>query len=157
MNNNSSPVPEEKKASVDKTAEEGSVPAKERIRLKCTKCGHENEKDALYCSQCGKSLVGKKTDWPNVLLLAYCGSLLFFAIVTAVLGYLSTSTDVDWHLITYFAAFFGIAQALTTFIVPMGMTKLSLKSTAFVLVILAIILTICALVQTIIHTANLEY
>jgi len=125
--------------------------------MKCSKCGHENEEGALYCSQCGNGLVGKKTDWPNVLLLAYCGSLLFFAAVCAVLSYLTTSTDVDTHLIVYLTACFGIAQALTTLVVPMGMTKLSMKTAAFFIVILAAALTICALVQTIIHTANLEY
>ena len=125
--------------------------------MKCSKCGRENEEGALYCSQCGNNLSEKKTDWPNVLLLAYSGSLLFFAVVTAVISYLTTSTDVDTHLIVYLTAFFGIAQALTTLIVPMGMTKLSLKTSAFVIVILAAALTICALVQTIIHTANLEY
>lgn len=125
--------------------------------MKCTKCGRENEDGALYCSQCGSSLGEKKTDWPNVLLLAYSGSLLFFAAVCAIISYLTTSADVDTHLIVYLTAFFGIAQALTTLVVPMGITRLSLKTTAFVLVILAAALTICALVQTIIHTANLEY
>lgn len=125
--------------------------------MKCSKCGRENKDDALYCSQCGNGLGEKKTDWPNVLLLAYSGSLLFFAAVTAIICYLTTSTDVDWHIIIYVAAFFGIAQALTTLIVPMGITKLSLKTSAFIIVILAAALTICALVQTIIHTANLEY
>ena len=99
----------------------------------------------------------KQTDWPNVLLLAYCGSLLFFAVVFAILGYLSLNSTLDWHVITYAVAIFGIAQAVTTLIVPLAMTKTSMKTAAFIVVALAMIITIATLVQRIMHTANLEY
>ena len=99
----------------------------------------------------------KQTDWPNVLLLAYCGSLLFFAVVFAILGYLSLNSTLDWHVITYAMAIFGIAQAVTTLIVPLAMTKTSMKTAAFIVVALAMIITIATLVQRIMHTANLEY
>jgi hypothetical protein len=125
--------------------------------MKCPKCGRENEDNALYCSQCGTGLGTKKTDWPNVLLLAYCGSMLFFSIVFAILGYVKQNSSIDWHLMTYLTAIFGIAQALTTIIVPMGMTKVSLKTIAFILVALSVVITIITLVQTITQTANLEY
>ncbi len=125
--------------------------------MKCPKCGRENEDNALYCSQCGTGLGTKKTDWPNVLLLAYCGSMLFFSIVFAILGYVKQNSSIDWHLMTYLTAIFGIAQALTTIIVPMGMTKVSLKTIAFILVALSVVITIITLVQAITQTANLEY
>ena len=99
----------------------------------------------------------KLTDWPNVLLLAYCGSLLFFAVVFAILGYLSLNSTIDWHVITYAMAIFGIAQAVTTLVVPLAMTKTSMKTAAFIVAALAMIITIATLVQRIIHTANLEY
>lgn len=125
--------------------------------MKCPKCGRENEDNALYCSQCGTGLGEKKTDWPNVLLLAFCGSMLFFSIVFAILGYVRQNSSIDWHLMTYLTAIFGIAQALTTIIVPMGMTKVSLKTIAFILVALSVVITIIGIVQTITQTANLEY
>ena len=125
--------------------------------MKCPKCGRENEDGALFCSQCGNALGEKKTDWPNVLLVAFCGSMLFFSIVFAILGYVGQNSDIDWHLMAYLTAFFGIAQALTTIIVPMGITKTSLKTIAFILVALSMVLTIVTLVQNIIQTANLEY
>ena len=99
----------------------------------------------------------KQTDWPNVLLLAYCGSLLFFAVVFAILGYLSLNSTLDWHVITYAMAIFGIAQAVTTLIVPLAMTKTSMKTAAFIVVALAMIITIATLVQRIMHTSNLGY
>ena len=99
----------------------------------------------------------KQTDWPNVLLLAYCGSLLFFAVVFAILGYLSIHSTLDWHLITYLMAIFGIAQAVTTLIVPLAITHTPMKTAAFVVVAIAMIITIATLVLRIMHTANLEY
>ncbi len=99
----------------------------------------------------------KQTDWPNVLLLAYCGSLLFFAVVFAILGYLSLNSTLDWHVITYAVAIFGLAQAVTTLVVPLAMTKTSLKTAAFIVVAIAMIITIATLVQRIMHTANVDY
>ncbi len=99
----------------------------------------------------------KQTDWPNVLLLAYCGSLLFFAVAFAIIGYLSLNSTLDWHVITYAMAIFGIAQAVTTLVVPLAMTKTSMKTAAFIVAALAMIITIATLVQRIMHTANLEY
>lgn len=99
----------------------------------------------------------KQTDWPNVLLLAYCGSLLFFAVVFAILGYLSLNSTLDWHVITYAVAIFGIAQAVTTLVVPLAITKTSLKTAAFIVVAIAMIITIATLVQRIMHTANVDY
>ena len=98
-----------------------------------------------------------QTDWPNVLLLAYCASLLFFAVVFAIIGYLSFNSTLDWHVITYAMAIFGIAQAVTTLVVPLAMTKTSMKTAAFIVVALAMIITLATLVQRIMHTANLEY
>ena len=99
----------------------------------------------------------KQTDWPNVLLLAYCGSLLFFAVVFAIIGYLSLNSTIDWHVITYAMAIFGIAQAVTTLIVPLAIGRTSMKTAAFIIVAIAMIITIATLVQRIMHTANLEY
>ena len=99
----------------------------------------------------------KQTDWPNVLLLAYCGSLLFFAVVFAVIGYLSINSTIDWHVITYAMAVFGIAQALTTLVVPMAISRTPMKTAAFIVAAIAMIITIATLVQRIIHTSNLEY
>jgi multisubunit Na+/H+ antiporter MnhB subunit len=99
----------------------------------------------------------KQTDWPNVLLLAYCGSLLFFAVVFAIIGYLSLNSTLDWHVITYAMAIFGIAQAVTTLVVPLAMTKTSMKTAAFIVVALAMIITIATLVQRIMHTSNVGY
>lgn len=99
----------------------------------------------------------KQTDWPNVLLLAYCGSLLFFAVVFAVIGYLSINSTIDWHVITYAMAIFGIAQALTTLVVPMAISRTPMKTAAFIVAAIAMIITIATLVQRIIHTSNLEY
>ena len=99
----------------------------------------------------------KQTDWPNVLLLAYCGSLLFFAVVFAVIGYLSINSTIDWHVITYVMAIFGIAQALTTLVVPLAISRTPMKTAAFIVAAIAMIITIATLVQRIIHTSNLEY
>ena len=99
----------------------------------------------------------KQTDWPNVLLLAYCGSLLFFAVVFAVIGYLSINSTIDWHVITYAMAIFGIAQALTTLVVPLAISRTPMKTAAFIVAAIAMIITIATLVQRIIHTSNLEY
>jgi len=125
--------------------------------MKCPKCNTENQENARYCNNCGTSLGEQKTDWPNVLLVAFCGSMLFFAIVFAIIGYVGQNSSVDWHIMTYLTAIFGIAQALTTIIVPMGITKTSLKTIAFILVALSMVLTIVTLVQNIIQTANIEY
>lgn len=99
----------------------------------------------------------KQTDWPNVLLLAYCGSLLFFAIVFAVIGYLAINSSLDWHVITYALAIFGIAQAVTTVVIPLAITRTSMKTAAFIVVAIAMIITIATLVQRIIHTSALQY
>ena len=99
----------------------------------------------------------KQTDWPNVLLLAYCGSTLFFAVMFAILGYLSLNSTLDWHVITYAMAIFGIAQAVTTIVIPLAITRTSMKTAAFIVVAIAMIITIATLVQRIMHTANLEY
>ena len=99
----------------------------------------------------------KQTDWPNVLLLAYCGSLLFFALVFAIIGYLTLNSSLDWHITDYALAIFGIAQAVTTLIIPFAITRTSMKTAAFVVVAIATIITIATLVQRIIHTASLEY
>ena len=99
----------------------------------------------------------KQSDWPNVLLLAYCGSLLFFAVVFAIIGYLSLNSTLDWHVITYAMAIFGIAQALTTLVVPLAIGRTSMKTAACIIVAISMIISIATLVQRIIHTANLEY
>lgn len=99
----------------------------------------------------------KQTDWPNVLLLAYCGSLLFFAVAFAIIGYLSINSTIDWHIITYAMAIFGIAQAVTTLVVPFAIGRTSMKTAAFIVVALAMIITIATLVQRIMHTSNLEF
>ena len=99
----------------------------------------------------------KQTDWPNVLLLAYCGSLLFFAVAFAIIGYLSLNSNLDWHVITYAMAIFGIAQAVTTLVVPLAISRTSMKTAAFIVVAIAMIITIATLVQRIMHTSNLGY
>lgn len=99
----------------------------------------------------------KQIDWPNVLLLAYCGSLLFFAVVFAIIGYLSLNSTLDWHVITYAMAIFGIAQAVTTLVVPLAIGSKSMKVAAFIVVAIAMIITIATLVQRIMHTSNVGY
>lgn len=99
----------------------------------------------------------KQTDWPNVLLLAYCGSLLFFAVVFAIIGFLSYNSNIDWHVITYAMVIFGIAQAVTTLVVPLAISRTSMKTAAFIIVAIAMIITIATLVQRIMHTSNLGY
>jgi multisubunit Na+/H+ antiporter MnhB subunit len=99
----------------------------------------------------------KQTDWPNVLLLAYCGSLLFFAVAFAIIGYLSLNSNLDWHVITYAMAIFGIAQAVTTLVVPLAISRTSMKTAAFIVVAIAMIITIATLVQRIMHTSNVGY
>ena len=99
----------------------------------------------------------KQTDWPNVLLLAYCGSLLFYAVAFAIIGYLSLNSNLDWHVITYAMAIFGIAQAVTTLVVPLAISRTSMKTAAFIVVAIAMIITIATLVQRIMHTSNLGY
>ena len=83
----------------------------------------------------------KQIDWPNVLLLAYCGSLLFFAVVFAIIGYLSLNSTLDWHVITY----------------AMAIGRKSMKVAAFIVVAIAMIITIATLVQRIMHTSNVGY
>lgn len=99
----------------------------------------------------------KQTDWPNVLLLAYCGSLLFFAVVFAIIGYLSLYSTLDWHVIIYATAIFGIAQAVTTLVIPLAIGRTSMKTAAFIVVAIAMIITIATFVQRIMHTANIAY
>ena len=97
----------------------------------------------------------KRKDWPDVLLLAYCGSLLFFAVVSAVMAYLSLHSTLDWHVITYAAAIFGIAQAVTTLTVPLAVSRTPMKTAAFIIAAIAMIITIATFVQRITNAANI--
>ena len=99
----------------------------------------------------------KQSDWPDVLLLAFCGSLLFFAVAFAIIGYLSLNSTLDWHVTTCVMAIFGIAQAVTTLIVPLAIGRTSMKTAAFIVVAIATIITIATLVQRILNSANIAY
>ena len=121
--------------------------------MKCPKCSHENEEGAKFCSHCGMNLNDQK-DWPSILLLAWSGSMLFFAIVYAILAYLLKSPDVNSHLVIFVAAIFGIANALAAILVPLGISKMPLKMSAFAFVIIAILIEVAILVQTIVEVAT---
>ena len=64
--------------------------------MKCPKCSHENDENALYCNKCGIKF-DKKQDWNSILIMAYCFSIIFLAITNACIGYLFDWIGCTWQ------------------------------------------------------------
>ena len=125
--------------------------------MKCPKCSHVNEDGAMFCSNCGQPLVEKKKDWPSIILLAYCCSILFFALLYLFLRYVFQWTEADWHTINYVYMGMSIITSLLTLIIPFGIRTLWIKITAFVLVAIAALIKIVQNVLGIIDTINSHF
>ena len=110
--------------------------------MKCPKCSHDNEENALYCSNCGLNLVTPKQDWPNILLLAYAASLLVFGLFFFVFKLAADKMELDWHTTSYILAILNIVQSLTTILIPLGITKTKIKLAGFAIVALYIIFSV---------------
>ena len=123
--------------------------------MKCPKCSHINEDDALYCSKCGIKFE-KKQDWNSILILAYCCSLLFWAITYTVLPIIFNWLDLPWQTTSIVYSVFGIISSLLTFVLPLGIRQTWMKIAAFVVVAIAAILNIIGNITTIITTINMN-
>ena len=102
--------------------------------MKCPKCSHDNEENALYCSNCGQNLATPKKDWPNILLLAYVASLLFFGLLFFGFKLVADKVELDWQTTSYVLAVLNIIQSMTTILIPLGITKTKIKMAGFAFV-----------------------
>lgn len=116
--------------------------------MKCPKCSHLNEDEARYCNNCGFPLMEKKKDWPSILLLAWCVSLLFFTLIwklifPAVSTWIHSMYEYDFHsankVISTIAFIGSTAQYLTYLVIPFAIPKIGFKIAAFIIIGLVII------------------
>ena len=124
--------------------------------MKCPNCSRLNEDDAKYCSKCGYKFE-QKQDWNSILILAYCCSLLFWAITYIILPFIFNWMSLPWQTTRIIYSLFGIISALLTFVLPLGIRKIWMKIVAFVIVTIAAILSITGNIFTIINTNNLGF
>lgn len=118
--------------------------------MKCPKCSHLNEDYALYCNNCGTALAEKKKDWTSILLLAWCVSMIFFAIVWSLYKFLSVWLFSQYDIQTAnriavtIQVLISTIQLFTHFVIPVAIPKKVFKIISFIIVI---IVTIWNLVQ----------
>ena len=124
--------------------------------MKCPNCSHENEYGANYCNKCGTALSDKK-DWPSILLLAWSGSLIFFAAAYFAIGYLGTYFSMEWQVRNYAIYILSTIQAFTFLVIPFAIRKTSFKIISLVLVIAYIIWTAFTNINSIIYTYEISY
>lgn len=122
--------------------------------MRCSKCSNENDDNAFFCSVCGSSLKEKEQDFNSVILLGYCGSQIFFAIVYFVLSYMFQTTRDESPSLGYVYSILAIIQSLTALVVPFGIRNTSCKIAGFVFVAIAVAITIYINVQNIIAISN---
>lgn len=122
--------------------------------MKCPKCSHLNEDYALYCNNCGTALAEKKKDWTSILLLAWCVSMIFFAIVWSLyqlLGaWLYSQYDIETanKMAVTIQTIISTIQLFTHFVIPVAIPKKTLKIISFIIIV---IVTIWHLVQNFRH------
>ena len=97
--------------------------------MKCPKCSHENDENALYCNKCGIKF-DKKQDWNSILIMAYCFSIIFVYL------------------------FLNIIAALLTFVLPFGIRNTWMKVVSFILIAIAATINISRNIYAIIETYN---
>lgn len=129
--------------------------------MKCPKCQHESENDAIFCSVCGFKLKDK-FDKTNILLLAWCVSLIFFMILNVIVSYLirpwlfaSYPMPTAATTISIIYAVIGIIQSLTHLVVPFAIPKIGYRIAAFIIVGIAVVITIISSISSIISTLSL--
>ncbi|MDE5782708.1 MAG: zinc ribbon domain-containing protein, partial [Prevotella sp.] len=125
------------------------------------KCQNESENDAIFCSVCGFKLK-EKFDKTNVLLLAWCVSLIFFMILNVIVSYLirpwlfaSYPMPTAATTISIIYAVIGIIQSLTHLVVPFAIPKIGYRIAAFIIVGIAVVITIISHISSIISTLSL--
>ncbi|MBP5337929.1 MAG: zinc ribbon domain-containing protein [Prevotella sp.] len=123
--------------------------------MKCPKCSHENAEGAKYCSQCGQNLADVK-DWPSLLLLGWCGSLIFFAAAYFVIGYVGSLLNMEWQARNYAIFVISIIQSFTFLVIPFAIRKTSYKVAAFIMVLIYIVWTVVSNVSSIINTYEIS-
>lgn len=124
--------------------------------MKCPKCSHLNEDDALYCSKCGYKFE-QKQDWNSILILAYCCSILFWAITYAVLPTIFNALELSWQAVNIVYSLFGIIASLLTFVLPLGIRITWMKIAAFTVIAIAAIVNITRNIYAIIDTINASF
>ena len=122
--------------------------------MKCPVCSHENADNTSFCSACGKSLGEQSKDWNGIVLLAYCGSLIFFALAYFVVNNIFKATQAGDTVVGYVHSLMGIAQALTALVIPFGIRRMSLRAAAFVFIAVYVIFCVYLNVQTIMELSN---
>lgn len=121
--------------------------------MKCPKCSHENDENALYCNKCGIKF-DKKQDWNSILIMAYCFSIIFLAITNACIGYLFDWIGCTWQTKHFVYLFLNIIAALLTFVLPFGIRNTWMKVVSFILIAIAATINISRNIYAIIETYN---
>lgn len=121
--------------------------------MKCPNCSHENDENAQYCNKCG-SKFEKKQDWNNIFILAYCVSILFWAITYLLLKFIFDWVDCPWQTQNYIYLSLSIISALLTFVLPLGIRTTWMKIAAFVVIAIAAITNIFRNIHAMIEIAN---
>ena len=121
--------------------------------MKCPKCSHENDENALYCNKCGIKF-DKKQDWNSILIMAYCFSILFMTITNACMGYLLEWLECAWQTKHFVYLFLNIIAALLTFVLPFGIRTTWMKIVSFIVIAIAIIINVSRNIYAIIETYN---
>lgn len=104
----------------------------------CTKCSHENEEEALYCSNCGNRLDGKKDVQSNTLLI-FCGTLVVFAAIYFMAGFIGQQFDLESQIRNRTIVICSVIQAFTFLAVPFAIRKRSFKVYGYILVLIYIV------------------
>jgi len=108
--------------------------------MKCPKCSRLNEDNALYCNNCGFPLAEKKKDWTSILLLAWCVSMLFFAIVWSIHNFLSgwLYSQYDFETANKMTGTIQVIistiQLFTHFVIPFAIPKKTFKIISFIII-----------------------
>ena len=121
--------------------------------MKCPNCSHLNEDGALYCSKCGIKFE-KKQDWNSILILAYCCSILFWAITYGILPFIFIWLELPWQTTNIIHSIFGIISSLLTFVLPFGIRITWMKIVAFIIIAIAAIINILGNIYSISNTIN---
>ena len=121
--------------------------------MKCPNCSHENDENALYCNKCGMKF-DKKQDWNSILIMAYCFSILFWAITYLVLPKIFAWFEMPWYTTETIYSFCSIISSLLTFVLPFGIRTTWMKIVAFVIIFIAAIINIFGNITAIIEIIN---
>jgi len=121
--------------------------------MKCPNCSQENEENALYCNKCGY-MFEKKQDWHSILIMAYCFSILFWAVTYLFLNYFFAWIDCTWQTQNYVYSFLNIIASLLTFVLPLGIRTTWMKILAFIVIAIAAAINITRNINAIIDTFN---